>query len=70
MVDDLFLGAAFPAKGFYKTAQEKDFLGLFYYFNTARMRRTPLLELSSFCILNVPSSPVREACGPPQISRL
>lgn len=34
------------------------------------MRRTPAEELCSFWILNLPSSPVRAACGPPQISLL
>ena len=38
------------------------------YSSTALMRRTPAEELSSFWILNLPSSPVVLAWGPPQTS--
>ncbi len=38
--------------------------------NSALIRRTPLEELCSFVMTNLPRSPVLAACGPPQISLL
>lgn len=56
-----------PAPSRYPAARGSPFLE--HYSSTALILRTPDEEDSSFLILNFPSSPVRKAWGPPQISR-